>query len=78
MLAQKALPSRIWMATGKQVYNFVTRRLMNWSDGEGTEDRIARDGPAAASHLWNAGSQQLFSVFPEWVCAGTVERPGTA
>jgi hypothetical protein len=46
MLAEKSLPSRIWMATGKRAYNFVTRRLMNWSDGEGTEDRIARDGPA--------------------------------
>ena len=45
MLAQKALPARIWMATGKRAYNFITRRLMNWSDGEGTEDRIERDGP---------------------------------
>ncbi len=46
MLARKSLPSRIWMATGKRAYNFITRRLMNWSDGEGTEDRIERDGPA--------------------------------
>lgn len=46
LLARKSLPSRIWMATAKPVYNFITRRLMNWSDGEGTEDRIARDGPA--------------------------------
>ena len=46
MLARKSLPSRLWMATAKPVYNFVTRRLMNWSDGEGTDDRIARDGPA--------------------------------
>jgi len=46
MLARKSLPSRVWMATGKRAYNFVTRRLMNWSDGEGTEDRIGRDGPA--------------------------------
>lgn len=46
MLARKSLPSRIWMATAKPVYNFVTRRLMNWSDGEGTDDRIARDGPS--------------------------------
>ncbi|WP_420396648.1 serine/threonine protein kinase [Nioella sp.] len=45
LLARKSLPSRIWMATAKPVYNFITRRLMNWSDGEGTEDRIARDGP---------------------------------
>ncbi|WP_306152664.1 serine/threonine protein kinase [Roseovarius sp. MMSF_3281] len=51
MLTQKALPSRIWMATGKRFYNFITRRLMNWSDGEGTEDRIERDGPALRSAL---------------------------
>ncbi|WP_113911393.1 serine/threonine protein kinase [Roseovarius dicentrarchi] len=51
MLAQKALPSRIWMATGKRAYNFITRRLMNWSDGEGTEDRIDRDGPALTAAL---------------------------
>jgi len=51
MLAQKALPARIWMATGKRLYNFITRRLMNWSDGEGTEDRTLRDGPALRAAL---------------------------
>lgn len=51
MLAQKSLPSRVWMATGKTLYNFITRRIMNWSDGEGTEDRIERDGPALRAAL---------------------------
>mgnify|MGYP000019795027 CR=1 FL=1 len=51
MLAHKALPARLWMATAKPFYNFVTRRLMNWSDGEGTEDRIERDGPALRKAL---------------------------
>lgn len=51
MLARKALPSRIWMATGKKLYNFVTRRLMNWSDGEGTEDRVEREGPMLRAAL---------------------------
>ncbi|MCR9147564.1 MAG: serine/threonine protein kinase [Rhodobacteraceae bacterium] len=51
MLTRKSLPSRIWMATGKRAYNFVTRRLMDWSDGEGTEDRIERDGPALRARL---------------------------
>jgi hypothetical protein len=51
MLTQKALPARLWMATGKRLYNFITRRLMNWSDGEGTEDRIERDGPALRAAL---------------------------
>lgn len=51
MLARKALPARLWMATGKRVYNFVTRRLMNWSDSEGTGDRVDRDGPALRAAL---------------------------
>ncbi len=51
MLNRKALPARIWMATAKPAYNFITRRVMNWSDGEGTEDRIEREGPALRSAL---------------------------
>lgn len=42
LLARKSLPSRIWMMTGKRLYNFVTRRLLRWSDGEGTQNRIAQ------------------------------------
>ena len=51
MLARKSLPSQIWMVTGKRLYNFITRRLMHWSDGEGTEDRAERDGPALRAAL---------------------------
>ena len=51
MLTRKALPARLWMATGKRLYNFITRRVMDWSDGEGTEDRIERDGPALRAAL---------------------------
>lgn len=51
MLARKSIPSQIWMATGKRAYNFITRSLMNWSDGEGTEDRIENDGAAVRSIL---------------------------
>lgn len=51
MLNTKALPARVWMATAKPAYNFVTRRLMHWSDGEGTEDRIERDGAAIRAKL---------------------------
>ncbi|WP_136656342.1 serine/threonine protein kinase [Nitratireductor sp. XY-223] len=46
ILARKSLPSRIWMATGKKIYNLVTRGLFSWSDGEGTGDRIDREGPS--------------------------------
>lgn len=51
MLARKAWPARLWMATAKPAYNFVTRKLMNWSDGEGTEDRIEREGPDIRARL---------------------------
>ena len=46
VLARRSLPSRIWMATGKKLYNLITRGFFRWSDGEGTHDRIDREGPA--------------------------------
>ncbi|MDQ2094857.1 serine/threonine protein kinase [Rhodalgimonas zhirmunskyi] len=61
MLERKALPTRVWMATAKPLYNFVTRKLMNWSDGEGTEDRIERDGPAVRKALAGQGEVALFT-----------------
>jgi RIO-like serine/threonine protein kinase len=39
VLARRSLLSRIWMATGKQVYLFVTRRILRWRDREGAGDR---------------------------------------
>ena len=39
MLAKPAAFSRLWMATGKPVYTFVTRRLFGWADREGAGDR---------------------------------------
>ncbi len=44
LLRRRSLPSRIWMATVKPVYNFVTRGVFRWSDGEGTGDRLHRHG----------------------------------
>lgn len=51
ILARKSVPSRIWMATGKRIYNLITRGLFSWSDGEGTGDRIDREGPAILACL---------------------------
>ncbi|MCP4318314.1 MAG: serine/threonine protein kinase [Hyphomicrobiales bacterium] len=51
ILARKSLPSRIWMATGKKLYNLITRGIFSWSDGEGTGDRIDREGPAIRQAL---------------------------
>ncbi|MEM1262563.1 MAG: serine/threonine protein kinase [Pseudomonadota bacterium] len=42
LLATKAWPSRVWMATVKPVYLFVTRRVLGWADREGAGDRFGR------------------------------------
>lgn len=39
VLDTPALPSRLWMKTGKPVYLFITRRLLGWADREGAADR---------------------------------------
>jgi serine/threonine protein kinase len=41
ILATPSLVSRAWMATGKKVYLFVTRRLLGWADREGAGDRVS-------------------------------------
>ena len=51
IVARRSLPSRIWLATGKKVYNFITRGIFSWSDGEGTGDRIDNEGPAIIAAL---------------------------
>ena len=51
ILATKSLPARIWLKTVKPVYNAVTRGLFNWSDGEGTGDRLDLEGPAIIAAL---------------------------
>ncbi|MFS8038056.1 serine/threonine protein kinase [Xanthobacter sp. AM11] len=51
MLATKSVPTRIWMATGKKLYRFVTRRLMSYSDTEGRGPRVTQVGPRIAAAL---------------------------
>jgi RIO-like serine/threonine protein kinase len=43
ILAKPSVLARIWMLTGKRLYLFITRRLLNWSDREGAGDR--QSGP---------------------------------
>ncbi|RCL03240.1 MAG: Serine/threonine protein kinase [Candidatus Tokpelaia sp. JSC189] len=45
ILKRRSWPSNLWLATSKKVYNFFTRTIFNWSDGEGTEDRLQVYGP---------------------------------
>lgn len=51
VLATKSLPTRVWMATGKKVYRFVTRRLMSYSDTEGRGPRVTQVAPRIAQAL---------------------------
>jgi hypothetical protein len=41
ILATPSLAARAWMASGKQLYLFVTRRILHWRDREGAGDRVA-------------------------------------
>ncbi len=47
IMANRSLPSRLWLATGKKVYMFITRRILHWSDREGSGDRHHPRRPAA-------------------------------
>ncbi|SMX42122.1 serine/threonine protein kinase [Octadecabacter ascidiaceicola] len=64
MLARKSLPTRIWMATGKRAYNAITRGLFSWSDGEGTGNRIAQDGPSITADLLKNSAVHCVSLSP--------------
>jgi hypothetical protein len=39
ILATQSIVSRVWMASGKKVYLFVTRKILRWRDREGAGDR---------------------------------------
>ncbi len=51
LVKRRSLPARLWMRFVKPIYNFVTRRILNWSDGEGQGGRLERDGPATRAAL---------------------------
>jgi hypothetical protein len=51
VLAKKSLPTRIWMATGKKVYYWITRGLLNFTDREGSGPRFVNDAPRLTARL---------------------------
>jgi len=51
VLAKKSLPTRIWMATGKRVYYWITRGLLNFTDREGSGPRLVHDAPLLLEQL---------------------------
>ena len=51
VLARKSIPTRIWMATGKRVYQWVTRDVLRFTDREGGGPRLVYDAPRIAASL---------------------------
>lgn len=51
VLARKSLPTRIWMATGKRVYYWITRGILNFTDREGGGPRLVNDAPVLTERL---------------------------
>src|SRR3979490_586338 len=45
ILARKSLVARIWLATGKKVYQAIPRGLFNFTDREGGGRRLVNDAP---------------------------------
>jgi predicted Ser/Thr protein kinase len=51
ILSRKSWLTRIWMATGKKVYQWVTRGLFRFTDREGGGRRLVHDAPLIAARL---------------------------
>jgi AMP-binding enzyme C-terminal domain len=51
VLARKSVPTRIWMASGKRVYYWITRGLFRFTDREGGGPRLVNDAPRIAAAL---------------------------
>ena len=51
VLAKKSLLTRVWMATGKKVYYWITRGLLRFTDREGGGPRLVHDAPRIAARL---------------------------
>jgi predicted Ser/Thr protein kinase len=51
ILARKSWLTRVWMATGKRVYLWVTRGLFRFTDREGGGPRLVNDAPAIVAKL---------------------------
>ena len=51
MLAKKSLLTRVWMATGKKVYYWITRDMLRFTDREGGGLRLVHDAPRITARL---------------------------
>ena len=51
MLGRKSVLTRVWMATGKRIYYWITRGLLNFSDREGGGPRLVTEAPVLTARL---------------------------
>jgi AMP-binding enzyme len=51
VLAKKSVFTRVWMATGKKLYYWITRDVLHFTDREGGGPRLVYDAPRIASRL---------------------------
>jgi hypothetical protein len=67
ILSRKTLPTRIWMATGKKVYYWITRGLLNFTDREGSGPRFVNDAPKLTARLKEHGGVRdaVIVAFPD-------------
>ncbi len=72
VLAKKSVVTRIWMATGKKAYYWITRDLLRFTDREGGGSRLVHDAPRITAQL-NAHPQVRDTV----VVAYPDRRAGT-
>src|SRR3982075_2162526 len=49
ILARKSVVASIWLATGKKIYQAITRGLFNFTDREGGGRRLVNDAPVLAA-----------------------------
>jgi len=60
VLARKSIFTRLWMATGKRVYQWVTRDILRFTDREGGGPRLHQwRGAASGKAAWR---RRLFSL----------------
>jgi hypothetical protein len=67
VLARKSWLTRVWMATGKKVYLWVTRGLFRFTDREGGGPRLVNDAPAIVGKLKGRADVQdvVVVAFPD-------------
>src|SRR6201981_418943 len=51
VLAKKSLLTRVWMATGKKLYYWITRDVLNVAEREGGGTRLIHDAPRIIARL---------------------------